>query len=339
MKRLWPRGRRRAAAHAIEGWRRVLAVALLAMPGLAAPAAADPIVVLNSDESSFSIVSVTRMEEISRVPVGREPHHLMLTPDRSELVIASTVTNELLFLDSKTLQERRRVRGILDPYQIAYSPDGQWFVTAALRMNHVDIYRAKDYGLVKRIEVTSLPSHIMVDRNSKIAFVSLQGSDKLMAIDLATQTVLWAVEVGETPAGVYVTPDNRFVLVGLTGDDNVAVVDIAKGRLTSRIYTGRGAHAFVARGDGRHLLVSNRVEGTVATVDLTTMTVVDKIRVGGGPDCMDISADGKQLWVTNRWARSITLVDLDKRAVVGRVKVGKSPHGIYVAGSTLSNAR
>jgi DNA-binding beta-propeller fold protein YncE len=305
----------------------------------AMPALADSVVVLNSEEATFSVVNRLTMTETGRVPVGREPHHLMLTPDRNELVIASTVTNELLFLDPKTLQERRRVRNILDPYQIGYSDDGQWFVTAALRMNHIDIYRAKDYGLLRRIGVSSLPSHVMIDRASKVAYISLQGTDRLMAIELATQNVLWEVEVGETPAGVYVTPDNRHILVGLTGDDYVAVVDAAKGKLVNRIVTGKGAHAFVGRGDDRHVFVSNRVEGSIATVDLSTMSVVDKIRVGGGPDCMDVSGDRKQLWVTNRWARSVSVIDLDTKGILGRIKVGKSPHGVYVYGSTLSNAR
>ena len=315
----------------------LLRVAFLA--GLPVAAHADPVVVLNSDEGSFSIISRTAMQEVGRVPVGREPHHLMLTPDRAELVIASTVTNELLFLDPKSLQERRRFRNILDPYQIAYSPDNKWFVTAALRMNHIDVYKLPNYELAHRLGVSSLPSHVMIDRNSRVAFITLQGSDRMMALEMASGRILWEVEVGETPAGVYVTPDNKHVMVGLTGDDNVAVVDAASGRLVSRIATGKGAHAFVARGDNRHLYVSNRVEGSVATVDLEKMTVVDKIRVGGGPDCMDVSADGQQLWITNRWARSVSVVDLQSKQIVARVRVGKSPHGVYVHGSTLSNAR
>ena len=319
--------------------RRLVVWFAVAMAWHVAPAHADPVVVLNSEEATFSVVNRVSMTETGRIPVGREPHHLMLTPDRNDLVIASTVTNELLFLDPKTLQERRRVRNILDPYQIAYGDDGQWFVTAALRMNHIDIYRTKDYALQRRINVSSLPSHVMIDRTSKVAYISLQGTDRLMAIELATQNVLWEVEVGETPAGVYVTPDNRHVLVGLTGDDYVAVVDAAKGTLVNRIFTGKGAHAFVGRGDNRHVFVSNRVEGSIATVDMSTMSVVDKIRVGGGPDCMDLSADRKQLWVTNRWARSVSVIDLDTKSIVARIKVGKSPHGVYVYGSTLSNAR
>jgi DNA-binding beta-propeller fold protein YncE len=35
----------------------------------------------------------------------------------------------------------------------------------------------------------------------------------------------------------------------------------------------------------------------------------------------------------------VSVIDLDTKGILGRIKVGKSPHGVYVYGSTLSNAR
>src|SRR5689334_593927 len=122
-------------------WAAVLTAAVL----FAAPLQAMPetAIVLNSDEATISIVDRRTMTEIERIPVGREPHHLILTPDGRDLVVASTLTNELLFLDPVSGRERKRIRNILDPYQLGFSPDGKWFVTAAHRMNHVDVYEAK----------------------------------------------------------------------------------------------------------------------------------------------------------------------------------------------------
>ena len=86
------------------GWARRLAWWMaVSLAWHAAPALADSVVVLNSEQATFSVINRPSMTETGRVPVGREPHHLVLTPDRNDLVIASTVTNELLFLDPKTL--------------------------------------------------------------------------------------------------------------------------------------------------------------------------------------------------------------------------------------------
>jgi DNA-binding beta-propeller fold protein YncE len=293
-------------------------------------ARADSILVLNSEEASYSILSRASRTEIARLPVGREPHHLIPTPDGKEVLIGSTATNELLGLDSKTGERRRVVKDIIDPYQLGFSPNGKWFVTVAYRLDHVDIFHSDGFRLAGRIFIDGLPSHMAFDADSQTVFVSLQQSGRLAAFDLATQTLKWNVTVGEAPAGVVMLPDNKRVLVALTGEDGFVIVDAKDGKVTGRLQTGRGAHNFWPKGDGRHWFLTNRVEGTVSLVDTQEMKVVASIRVPGGPDCMDITADGKELWVTQRFLRRVAVVDLELMKVVASVPVGKSPHGVFM---------
>ena len=75
-------------------------------------AQADSVLVLNSDEASYSVISRSSRTEIARHPVGREPHHLIVTPDGKEVLIGSTVTNELLGLDIKTVDGSSRTSSI-----------------------------------------------------------------------------------------------------------------------------------------------------------------------------------------------------------------------------------
>ncbi len=313
----------------------VWAAALTGAVLFAAPLQAMPetAIVLNSDEATVSIVDRRTMSEIERIPVGREPHHLILTPDGRDLVVASTLTNELLFLDPVTGRERKRIRNIIDPYQLGFSPDGKWFVTAALRMNHVDIYEAKDFRLVKRLPLHALPSHLTFSADSKFVFFTVQGSNQVAALDLAQQEIVWTADVGEAPAGILVFPDQKRLLVGLTGDDAVVVIDIAQRAVSQRIFTGKGAHnIFRMPNDDKRVLITNRVDGSMSIFDLDKLEVVDRIKVPGGPDDVDFSPDGKTVWVTQRWRRRITAVDLVARKIMGSIVVGRSPHGIYING-------
>jgi YVTN family beta-propeller protein len=311
--------------------KKVIIAALALVLGASSAVRADQVVVLNSEEASYSLLSRGLRAEVQRLPLGREPHHLIQTPDGKELLIASTVTNELVSLDTKTGERKRTITGIVDAYQLGFSPDGKWFVTAAYRLDHVDIYRYDgNFKLAGRIFIDGMPSHMAFDNDSKTVFVTLQQSAKVVAFDLETQLIKWNADVGKAPAGAIMLPDNKRLLVALTGEDSIVTVDPKDGSVTGRLKTGKGAHNFWPKGDGRHWFLSNRVEGTVSLIDTQTMQVVATIRIPGGPDCMDITPDGKELWVTQRFLRRIAIVDLATMKVSGSVPTGKSPHGVFI---------
>ena len=303
------------------------------------PKTASPVFVLNSRDASVSVIDPVTWKESKRIPTGKEPHHMYLTPDEKSLIIANALSDSLTFIDPVTAEVQRTVRGILDPYQLRFSADMKWFVTAANRLNHVDIYQwdGKDLKLAKRIPTGRTPSHIWIDSKSTTAYVSMQDSDELVAVDLATQAIRWRAPTGPMPADVFGLPGDKTVLVALTGSDHVQVWDVSgpQPRLAGKIATGKGAHAFRSAGDGKSVFVSNRVANSISRIDFATLAVTDSIPVAGGPDCMDVSADGKLLYVTSRWAKKLSVVDIAARKVVRQVNVGRSPHGVW----TLDHAK
>jgi YVTN family beta-propeller protein len=298
---------------------------------------APPVFVLNSLDATVSVIDPATWTERHRIPVGKEPHHLYLTPDEKSLMVGNAVGDSITMIDPRTGEVQRTLTGIVDPYHLRFSPDMKWFVTAANRLNHIDVYRwepanlAQPMRLVRRIEAARTPSHIWIDSKSTVAYVTLQDSDELIAIDLATQQPRWEIKVGRMPADVYVTPDDRLLFVGLTGDRFVEVYDVSgrEPRLVRRIETGEGAHAFRPKGDRRHLFVSNRVANSVSLVDTQTLAEVAEMPAPGGPDCMDLMADGRTLLVTSRWSRRLTVIDTQTRQVMRQVPVGRSPHGVW----------
>jgi YVTN family beta-propeller protein len=259
----------------------VLPALVLAAAPLAAWAQKPPVFVLNSLDASVSMIDPVTWKETKRIPTGKEPHHLYLTPDEKSLMIANAAGDSLLFLDPRTGDVQRTVRGIIDPYQLRFSPDMKWFVTAANRLNHVDIYRwdGKDITLAKRIPTGKTPSHVWIDSKSTTVYATMQDSDELVAIDLGTQALKWRSKTGKMPADVYGSPDDKLLFVGLTGSDGVEVHDVSgkEPRLVKKIVTGEGAHAFRAAGDKRHLFVSNRVANTISKIDMQTHEVVASI--------------------------------------------------------------
>ncbi len=292
-----------------------------------------PVFVLNSLDGNVSVIDPVTWTEKKRIPTGKEPHHLYLTPDEKSLIVANAMSDSLTFIDPRTAQVQRTVTGILDPYHLRFSPDMKWFVTAANRLNHVDIYRwdGQNAHLSKRIATGKTPSHLWIDSRSKTVWASMQDSNEVVSIDLSTQTLSTRTPVGAVPADVYGTPDDKHLLVGLTGGDGVEVYDITgpKPKLFKKIPTGKGAHAFRALGDKRHVFVSNRVANSISQIDFIDWKVVAQLPGPSGPDCLDITADGKLILVASRWSRKLSVVDIASRKLIKQVPVGKSPHGVW----------
>ncbi len=319
--------------------RSMLAIAGALLFATSAVQAGNPIFVLNSLEANVSVINPETWQVTQRIPTGKEPHHLYLTPDEKSVIVANAGSDSLTFIDPRTAEVQRVVRGTLDPYHLRFSPDMKWFVTVANRLNHIDIYRwdGKDLTLAKRIPSGKTPSHIWIDTKSTTAYATMQDSDELVAVDLATQSLRWRVKTGAMPADVFGTPDDKHLLVGLTGSDHVQVFDVTgpQAKLVKSIPTGEGAHAFRALGDGRHVFVGNRVANTVNKIDYLKLESVGQFKAPGGPDCMEVTADGKLLLVSSRWIKKVSVIDIATGQLVRQVKVGKSPHGIW----TLDHAK
>jgi DNA-binding beta-propeller fold protein YncE len=308
--------------------------ALVAAAGFFSPAAhANNVIVLNSGEATLSLIDEASRQVVGTVPTGKEPHHLMVTPDNSSLIVANSVSNNLMFVDPKSGKVQRWVENIEDPYQIGFSPDRKWLVTTGLRLDRLDIYHydaQNNMTLASRLPLAVMPSHMAFANDSKTVFVTLQVSGELAAIDLATQTVKWKMKVGKVPAGLWMTPGEKYLLVGMTGADYVAVIDWRNQKIVKTIQTGKGAHNFRSLADGKHVAVSNRVASTISIIDEDTLTNVGDITgLMPGPDDMELSADKRYLWVTFRFAKHIGVIDLTTRKLIQTIAVGRSPHGIY----------
>jgi YVTN family beta-propeller protein len=288
-------------------------------------AAASLAFVINSNDASVSLIDVATHQEVRRIPLLREPHHMALTPDHRSLVIGDTAGNALFFLDPRTGALQRQAT-VSDPYQLVFSPDGRLLTVAGLARNQIDIYDAKTLALLHRIPARSMPSHLNYSPDSSMVYVSLQGTDRLIAIETATGRVAWNSKVGRTPAGVLWSHGR--ILVGIMGEAHFAVVDPTDGHVERTIQTGRGAHTMFVTHDGRLIYATDRVDGTIAVIDAATLSVLRELHVPGGPDDLDFAPDGK-IWAALRFAQSVAIIDPNTGAIE-RIPVGRSPHGIWL---------
>jgi len=305
--------------------RRPAACLILPLLLLARPAAADLVYVLNSGDASITVLDAITRTELRRIPALREVHHLVLSPDGRELLIADSGGNEIFFVDPASGEVRRRER-ISNPYHLDFSPDGRHLVIASLRRNQVDIYDARGPTLLTRLRMPDKPSHIAFRPDGSVVYVTLQGSGTVAAISLETREALWEVPVGREPAGIAWHRDR--LIVGIMGSDHFAVLNPETREVERRIPVGRGAHTIFIAPDGKALWATSRVQSRLAEIDPTTLEVRRIIELPGGPDCIAFDPDGR-LWATLRWAGRIARIDA-RTGEYETIRVGRSPHGIFI---------
>ncbi len=281
--------------------------------------------VIDSGDAAVSLFDVETRQEVRRIPLLREPHHMALTPDHRFLLVGDTTANEMLFLDPNTGAVEKRMP-VSDPYQFGFSPDGKWLVVNGLLRNQIDIYDAGTMRLANRVPVQGMPSHLSFSPDSGTAFVSLQSTGSLVAIDVRSGKPVWKSAVGPAPAGVLWHRGK--LLVGIMGADYVAVVNPADGKVERRIHTAKGAHVLFVPHDGKSVYVSNRVDGSIVVLDAESLTELRRFKIAGGPDDMDFAPDGK-IWVSRRWAQSVAVVD-PADGTSSTLPTGRSPHGIWL---------
>ena len=303
---------------------RILPVLALLLSAIAPLARADLLYVLNSGEASVSVIDAVTRLEIRRIPALREPHHLVLTPDGRQLVIADSGGNEVLFVEPTTGEVLRRER-ISNPYHLEYSPDGRFLVVASLRRDQVDIYDAVSLQLVHRFRPGDMPSHVAFSPDSRTVYVTLQGDRAVAAFDLETRQQLWTAEVGPEPAGI-IWHRGRLI-VGIMGSDHFVSLNPETREVTRLFTLGRGAHTIYPHPNGTALYATSRVDSRLAEIDPETLHVRRIWAIPGGPDCLAFDPEGR-VWMTLRWAGRVAMLD-PANGEVETLRVGRSPHGIF----------
>ncbi|MCU0888940.1 MAG: beta-propeller fold lactonase family protein [Rubritepida sp.] len=292
---------------------------------LATPVRAHTVFVLNSGDASISILDAEARSELRRLPVLREVHHLVVTPDGRELVVGDSGGNELLFLDPASGEILRRLR-VSNPYHLEFSPDGRHLVVASLRRDQIDIYDAATLTLLQRFRQPDKPSHIAFSPDSRWAFVTLQGTGQVAAVDMTTRSTTWIQDVGPEPAGI-IWHRGR-LLIGLMGRDEFVSLDPATREVRPAFRVGRGAHNVFPSPDGRLLYATSRVESRIAEVDAATLEVRRIFEIPGGPDCIAFDPEGR-VYATLRWIGRVLILD-PRTGEQAQIRVGRSPHGIFV---------
>jgi YVTN family beta-propeller protein len=178
---------------------------------LGVSAKGDRIVAGNIADNTISVVSPTSADDPKVIPVARQPEGIAMTPDGNFAWVGSNRDSIVLVVDTRTGVSTDTLRGFGLPYRLAVSPDGRLAVItdpmkATIRVFDTDTRHERfaidvpHDSLVATAEVPGSPSPegVVISRDSKWAFVTLQGRNRVATIDLERGKI-----IGYAPTGTW----------------------------------------------------------------------------------------------------------------------------------------
>lgn len=334
-----------------------------------APAAARarPLVyVPNSRSASVTVIDPVTYRVIRTFSTGTLPQHVVPSYDLGTLWVANNEGNSLTPIDPTTGEDGTRVP-VDDPYNLYFTPDGQFAIVIAERRHRIDFRHAHDMKLFESLSLSCAGvDHMEFTADGRYAIATCEFSGQLVKIDLATREVVGyltlgnglsrtlkklAVLVGKRhgdhaagpmPQDIRSSPDGTvFYVADMTGGGVVLIDPIAFTRV-GFIKTGTGAHGLYPSRDGTKLYVTNRGwnttaggrhgPGSISVIDFSTRRVVETWPVpeGGSPDMGNVTADGSELWVSGRYDDEVYVFATATGILTHRIAVGREPHGLCV---------
>jgi YVTN family beta-propeller protein len=202
------------------------------------------VLVTNEGDDTLAIVDLERLRVAARVPVGRSPHGLRVSPDGRTALVANTGGGTVSAVDLRTRRELYRLAVGREPVQVAFAPGGR-FAYVTLRAENavakVDLERRR---VVARTAVGRGPVQLYPTPDGRLLVVANQGrraqpGTTVSLVATAPFREVGRVRAGLGPHGVVVDPGGRRAWVTNTYSDDVSVIDLEARAVVATVPTGR----------------------------------------------------------------------------------------------------
>lgn len=190
---------------------------------------------------------------------------------------------------------------------------------------------------VAEIAVGREPAHVVVDAQSRRAYVTNSMDNTLSVVDLQQKKVVATIATGKMPHGLRASPDGQELYVADVDDNSVSVIDTARAKQVALIPVGKAPVQVGFTPDGRRAYVSLRDENSVAVVDTVQRKKIASVAVGRNPIQVFATPDGHYIYVANQGTAAspdttVSVIATADNSVVATIETGKGAHGVVVSG-------
>ncbi|WP_222890410.1 beta-propeller fold lactonase family protein [Enterobacter sp. C2] len=184
------------------------------------------------------------------------------------------------------------------------------------------------------------PEGFAVNKNNTIAWITDSYNDRIIIVDLVTQSVTGFVTTREvdgamiTPFQVALSPDETRLYV--TGDTtkSLEIIDTVNNIRLPGIALPGHARGVTVSPDGKTVYVALYNTNQIGIIDVESALVTDALSVGQMPMEIVLSKEGTTLYVANQDGNSIAAVDTGTKEVA-YIALDDSPRSLALSASEL----
>lgn len=162
------------------------------------------------------------------------------------------------------------------------------------------------------------------------AYIPLSLENRIMVVDLASNSLFAYVPVGADPAGIAINPAGNRVYVTNANDSSVTVIDANTNTAVRTIAVGSQPFGIAVNPQGTKVAVATLGAPTISIID-TNSNAVTTVTAGASPVGVVYSPNGSRLYVSNLNGNSITVIDTSTYSAIASIPVSSNPYGLAIS--------
>jgi YVTN family beta-propeller protein len=322
----------------------VIGAALLVVQTVAVTRAraAEPtqVLVVNTQDSSVSVVNLKSMKEENRFPVGQRPYGIAVTQDGRTVAVGVEDEEAVKFFALPGFELKGKVPiGKMFNDHLVLTPDGKSMLLANFYSDDVVVIDPVEMKEVGRIEGCSAPHVVKYGPLKKHAYVTCKKITGIAIIDPATKQLVKFHQLNVNPRSLTFSPDESKLYFGSFWVNGFFELDTESGKVTrlfsfdppaessgNQEVTYHGVEAVLPN----IVLAANEGRSYVDSVDVTSGKLLDRLTTATKPCCVERipGSSPVKVLVSNLGDGSLQLVEVSddgKLKDLGRAKVGAGP--------------
>ncbi|HCC56227.1 MAG TPA: hypothetical protein DEQ47_03020 [Solibacterales bacterium] len=296
--------------------------------------------VANTDGASISVIDPVQNRVLEEIPVSRNPHAVLLSPDQTRFYVPSESEDVLDVIDRVTSKTIAKVPLGRRPNNLAITPDGRRIYVCIRQESWVTVVDAQSLKAVKNIPVGRGPHNVYALPDGQHMLATSMDDNRLTVINTATEAPEYEIPLPGVPRPIAMDAGPRHLFVQLSGLHGFVVVDFLSRQVTDKILlpdAPAGAkplipqtfsHGIAVEPRSHTLWVNSMLDNSVSVFSLPDLKRLATIPVGRGPDWMAFLPDGSRCYVSNAGSNSVSAIDVATRKEITRIPVGRIPKRI-----------